>query len=537
VPRLRPDRPPAAFGLGAFVAILALAAGYLAASAQTSVPEHGALDPQSDHGVLDPDGENEPPALIRKNVPAFANPPASGAGKTGFDSTNARRKIQTAIQNKKERRPLPRVVTTQTMPVRPLPPAPVLPPALPADPVTTGSIAPPYAPPPARAKPKPKAGEIDPYEPLGIRAGSFILRPAIEMKAGYDSNPPRSPTPAGSAFYIVAPELLAKSDWDRHEFSANLRGNYTGYNALPSFNRPYFESVLDGRIDWTSQTRVELQNRFQLSADTPGTPTFQTDVAKPTLFTTIGGSAGLVHRFNRLEVGGKVRVDTTRYQDSELADGTTASNADRDLSAYGLELRGSYEMTPGVKPFVALETDKRVYDVSTGNSGIQRDSKGFTPRIGTSFELNRLLVGNVSIGYLTRSYEDPQLRELHGLIADASLTWSATALTKATFTARSSAYESTDAEVSGVLARDFGIQVDHSFRDWLIGSLKLGYGLDDYVGTSRVDNRFSGAALLTYKVNREVQVKGEIRREQRSSNVADQDYTANIFLLGLRLQR
>jgi hypothetical protein len=54
--------------------------------------------------------------------------------------------------------------------------------------------------------------------------------------------------------------------------------------------------------------------------------------------------------------------------------------------------------------------------------------------------------------------------------------------------------------------------------------------------TSRVDQRLSVAAGLTYKMNRNVQWKGEVRREQRSSNVPGEDYTANIFLLGLRLQ-
>jgi hypothetical protein len=104
------------------------------------------------------------------------------------------------------------------------------------------------------------------------------------------------------------------------------------------------------------------------------------------------------------------------------------------------------------------------------------------------------------------------------------------------FTARSSVYESTDPDISGVLARDFGVQVEHSFRDWLFGTLKLGYGLDDFVGSSRVDNRLSGSAALTYKLNRNAQFKGELRREQRTSNESDQDYAASIFMLGLRLQ-
>jgi len=135
---------------------------------------------------------------------------------------------------------------------------------------------------------------------------------------------------------------------------------------------------------------------------------------------------------------------------------------------------------------------------------------------------------------MTRKYEDPQLKDLKGIIADASLIWSATALTKATFTARTTVYESTDPDVSGILGRDFAIQLDHSFRDWLIGTLKFGYGIDDYVGSSRIDQRLSAAAGLTYKMNRNAQIKGEVRREQRDSNEPGEDYVAHIVMLGLR---
>lgn len=539
MPRLRPDRSKAAFGLGAGGAAVVLVATALAQTSPAP-PEDGIFDPLSSHGVLDPDANsaagNEPPPLIRKNVPAFGNPPASGAGKTGFNSTNARRKVQTAIENKKERRPLLPAVTTQITPVQPMPPAPVLPPLRSADTVTTGSIGPPYA--PAYARPaKPKTPEIDPYEPLGVRAGSFILRPAIDLTAGHDSNPDRDTKPRASPFYVIAPELLAKSDWATHELRAALRGSYTSYTEDPSLDRPYFDAVVDGRIDVTSQTRAELQGRFRYSADTPGSPNFQADVAELTPFINVGGTAGLVHRFNRLEVGGKVSIDRTTYEDSLLTDGTTVSNANRNLNTYGLELRGSYEWSPGIKPFVAVATDKRVYDDAVACFCEDRDSQGLTPRVGASFELSRQLTGEASVGYITRKYEDPQLQNLSGVIADASLIWSATALTKATFTARSSVYESIETDVSGILARDFGVQVDHSFRDWLIGTLKFGYGIDDYVGTARVDNRFSTGAGLTYKMNRNVQLKSEIRREQRTSNVPDEDYVAHIFLLGLRLQQ
>ena len=58
-------------------------------------------------------------------------------------------------------------------------------------------------------------------------------------------------------------------------------------------------------------------------------------------------------------------------------------------------------------------------------------------------------------------------------------------------------------------------------------------------GTSadRVDKRFLAGVGLTYKLNRSAQIKGEVREEWLRSNVTGNDYTATIFLLGLRFQR
>ena len=537
--RLRPDRVRAAYGPAVLLAATALSFGALAQPAPDK-PDRGLFDPPGGQGVVNPDGEGDaPPSLIMKNTPMLGNPPGKGAGKSGFDSTNARRKIRATEAKKKERQLLAPVVTTQAAPARRVATTSPSPLNRPAEPITTASVGPPYAPPYApRPRAKPKSPELDPHEPLGIRAGAFIVKPAVEVSGGYDSNPGRdAERPKGSPFYVLAPELQAVSDWERHEFRAKLRGNFTAYTERSDLNRPFAESVLDGRIDVTKQTRIELQSRFQYSADTPGSPNFKADVAKLTPYINVGGTAGLFHRFNRLEIGGKVSVDRTRYEESELTDGSTVSNEDRNFYAYGLELRGSYEMTPGVKPFVSVTGDQRVYDLERDSFGIKRDSTALTPRIGTSFELSRLLTGEASVGYVQRNYEDTKLRNLTGVIADASLIWSATPLTKATFTARTSVYESTDPEVSGVLARDFGVEVNHSFRTWLIGTLKFGYGLDDYVGIDRVDRRYTAAAGLTYKMNRNMQLKGEVRREQRFSDVVDQDYAANIFLLGLRLQQ
>jgi hypothetical protein len=147
------------------------------------------------------------------------------------------------------------------------------------------------------------------------------------------------------------------------------------------------------------------------------------------------------------------------------------------------------------------------------------------------------LTGEVSLGETARTYEDPSLPRLSGPIFDASLIYAATPLTTMKLTARSSVGELVQPGASGVLYRDFGLEIDHDFRRWLTGTVKLGYGADSYFGVDRFDNRYSAGASLAYKVTRTVQIKGEFRHDWLQSTVSGVNYAANIALLTVRLQR
>ena len=478
--------------------------------------------------VLDSDPHNPPrfrkaEIMPRGQLLTFGNPPAFGAGTSGFNSTNARRRKAKAARQKPAGVVKP--VSAASTRVR-RPPAQAR-----AERVMEVSPSPPQRP---RLRPVP---EPDAFVPLGIRDGPLIWRPAIELDGGYDTNPARVRHGSGSSLFVVAPDLQLRSDWARHELRGDLRGSYTMYPSKPSLDRPAVDAKLGGRIDISRQTNIDLESRLLVGTDNPGSPNLRADLARLPIFTTLGASAGAAHRFNRFEIAAKGNVDRTVYQESELTDGSTASNDGRNYNQYGGQLRGSYDLLPGVRPFVQAGGDTRVHDMGVDSTGFRRDSNGVSGRAGSSFALTPLLTGEAALGYLVRRYDDPRLPDVSGLLVDASLIWTASALTSVTLAARTYVDESTVPGVSGTFRRDFGVAVDHAFRRWLIGSLKFGYGLDDYVGSPRVDERYLASAALIYRINRALQVKGEVRQEWMRSTDSAADYTASIFLLGLRLQR
>jgi hypothetical protein len=486
-----------------------------------SLPELAAPRPGS--------GRSDVASRAATTAPRFA----SDAGETGFDSTGGIRKKKAAKRKSGEARSPP-----------PVPP-PSAPPSGPPQQTGGHTIAPqiaartPYAeayrPPdaPPRRPPRP---DPDAFEPLGLRLGSFLVKPSVEITRGHDSNPARTPGGRSSAFTLVAPELQGRSLWSVHEWGASLRGSYSTYDDLRSSDRPLVDARTFARVEVSRETRVDLEGRFFLSTEYPGSPNLQADLAKLPVFMTVGGTAGFTQRFNRLELSAKASMDSTTYLDSELTDGTTSSNRDRDYKQYGGALRASYEVMPGMKPFVEVGGDTRRHDLEFDRNGFARNSHAVTPRAGTTFTGGKL-IGEASVGYVVRRYQDPSLPELAGVVADALLIWRATGLTTATLIASSRAEESTVPGVSGALRREAWLKVDHAFRRWLIGTLRFGYGDDRYVGNGRHDTRTSLGAAILYKLNREVALKGEYRHETLRSNAAGADYDADIFMLGLKLQR
>jgi hypothetical protein len=486
-------------------------------------------------------------------IPTYGLPAASGASGSGFDSLNRTRKKPKLYPGQAKPKPPP----------GPGSPAPVtaagglansngrvrlsIPPSesankAPMPPAMAGTVV---------GQPPRKRLRIDddPFGAVGDYAGGFLIKSALELSGGYDTNPGRTAVAQGSPFYVVAPEFLAVSDWERHAVVADLRGSFTGYgNTFPppadgtvssaptDVDRPDFTGHIDGRLDVTRDTRLLGQVRLRVATDNPGSPNIQAGLARYPIYATLGSTFGIDQSFNRLDVSAGGTVDRTAYTNSQLTDGSSTTNDDRNFNQFGGVGRVSYDLLPGVKPFVEGEADTRVHDQLVDRNGYMRNSDGGFVKGGTSFELSRILTGEASIGWAARTYEDPRLLPLQGLLTSASLVWVATPLTTAKFLATTSIDETTLPGVSGVLTHVYIFEVDHDFRRWLTAIGKFTFGTYDYQGDSRHDKTYSLEGDLVYKMTRNLWVKGTLRRDVLDSNILGSSSASTVVMLGIRLQ-
>ncbi|MEH2514942.1 hypothetical protein V1279_000515 [Bradyrhizobium sp. AZCC 1610] len=491
--------------------------------------------------------ERDRPALSRiGQIPKYGLPAASGAADSGYDSLNRKRKK-------------PKYYPGQAKPKPPVgpgsPPPPIasntrlrlsIPPSesahkTPIPPAMAGTV---------MGQPPRKRLRIDddPFGAVGDYAGGFLIKSAVELRGGYDTNPARTSVPRGSPFYVIAPEFVAFSDWERHAVVADLRGSFTGYtntfqpvdgvvsSAPTNIDRPDFIGHVDGRLDVTHDTRLLGQARLRVATDNPGSPNVQAGLSRYPVYATFGGTLGVDQNFNRLQLSAGAEVDRTIYQYSELTDGTSTSNDDRNYNQYGGLGRVSYDLMPGLKPFGEIVGNIRSHDLLVDRSGYQRNSSGGNVRAGTSFELSRMLTGEVAVGWAARTYEDPRLQSLQGLLTSASLVWVATPLTTARFFATTSIDETTVPGVSGVLTHTYTAEVDHDFRRWLTAIGKFTWGTQQYQGDDRFDRSYSLSGDLIYKLNRNIWLKGTLRRDWLDSNQPGNSTASTVMMMGVRLQ-
>ncbi len=528
---------------------------FLRRTSQNTVDD--AADPATDGRRSD---RKQPAPSRIGNIPKYGLPAASGAADEGFDSLNRKRKQPKFYPGQTRPKPSPGPGTPAPSEAKG-----------PTNPNARMKIAPPPSQtanrppmPPSMAgiadgQPprKPLPADSDPFGPVGDYVGSFLVKSAVELRGGYDTNPGRTPTPQGSPFWVVAPELLVTSDWDRHALVADLRGSYTGYGnslsptadgtispAPTNVSRPDFTGHIDGRVDVSDYTHLTSQVRLKVGTDLPFSPNVQAGLASYPIYTTLGSTFGIDQSFNRLDVAVGATFDRTVYQNSVFTDGTIGSNADRAYNQYGGVGRVSYDLLPGVKPFVEAEADSRFHDLEIDNFGYARNSTGGYAKAGTSFEFTRLLTGDIAVGWAARNYADPRLDRLAGLLTSSSLTWTATPLTTAKFYSNTSIDEVIVPGVSGVLTRTYTFEVDHDFRRWLTAIGKFTYGTYDYQGNfgaasdqgSRLDKTYSLEGDLIYKMTRNFWVTGMLRRDILDSNVPLTSSAATVVTLGVRVQ-
>jgi len=376
--------------------------------------------------------------------------------------------------------------------------------------------------------------DTDPFAAPGIGVGSFLLRPTLEQGLSWTSNAAGT----GPALYSeTTARARLDSQWARH--SAALSGYGTWREPLSGSAPAEPQAGLDAEL------RLDLEGPWTANAalgwalareDAESAVPLPSGASRP-IENTYTGALGIERDEGKARLAARLAVTRLAYGDSTLSGGGTLSQEDRNQTYIAATLRGGYEISPAIAPFVEAEIGRRRFDLTVDSAGYQRSATQMALRGGVMLDGGDKLKGDIAAGWLRESFDDSRLAPISGLSLAASLDWSPERETVIGLRGATTVEGTTTAGSSGSLLHSGELTIKRQVRADFALEGAVSAALRDYASSGDSDTILAASAGFTWWLNRYLGVTGRARHEMVRSTIAGRDSDTTTLFLGMTARR
>lgn len=357
------------------------------------------------------------------------------------------------------------------------------------------------------------------YDALGIRAGSFLITPRVDLGIGFNDNVFLSESDGvGDTYAIVQPSVRVNSDWSRHQLSGTASGAFNRYFNHPNRNEDNWNVGGLGRLDVTGAVRVtaEVQagNRFE-------TPFSDSAGAEPATVSN--------YDYSLISLRGEYHLDRGRFaiaynrrrfdfNDVDLGGLGVFDQSRRSRTIDGVVGQAERALTPITSVYGQLSYAHTRYDTLLAPGIPNRDSDGYRIVGGLNFDLPAFLRGTVAAGYTWRNYENAGFRNVGGLSVDARVEYFPTQMTTFTLRARRLIQDSSIAVDTAYFDNRLSLNVDHELLTNLILSAGGDFGLQNYIDSPTDIKLYRLNGRARYMMSRQIWANLGVAYSHRSTD-------------------
>lgn len=388
----------------------------------------------------------------------------------------------------------------------------------------------------------PEPHDLDPFVPIGIRIGNFLLFPEAEIGADMTNNVLASHADAQSDIGAeVKPRVRLDSDWSRHSLSFEANADRIWYNEFPIADVKNYQLLMRGRLDVTRRTR--LSGEIEKSQVQEGASSISiTDIANAADSKLLEqhATAGVEHTFNRRTL--KFTGIVADYDYSDVTDpgleGTVPFADIRDYREVVGTLRSTYEFQPSWAGFIETSINERDYREPINVAGLRRGSSGFTAQAGVNLRLGGTLFGEIAAGWGEQQPIDNSLSTISGPLINGDLIWLPTASTKLEFLALTNISETTLEDSAGAIDHFFELSLQQAFWRYLVLGVFASYEVADFSDNPEIDRRVKLGATGEYYFNPMLSVYARYEHTDFTSTPdSSSDFVEDEIKIGVKLRR
>jgi hypothetical protein len=322
-----------------------------------------------------------------------------------------------------------------------------------------------------------------------------LLLPTVAASVGYDDNVFAANRNRQDDFvFRIEPEVRLVSQWSRHhlELAAGGRGDF--YQDFTSENHGQVYAAGNTVVDVRHDLKVLSHFNYTFGHEARGTGESFRRFDDLIEYQSSDGGVFVNKTFNRLwvQLGGALRQ--ADYEDTSLA-GTVIDQDFRDGTISEAIGTVGYEVSPRTSLFAELAHNWRDY------RGAAFDSEGYRVLAGVSYELTRLMRGEIAAGYLSQHFESSVRDDISTYTYRGQLVWEPTPLIRMILVGRRdvgppSHFPGTSSRIDS----EAGVRIDYAVRRNLTLSGLAAYSWVDLVGLGRKDSglKFQASAQYTF---------------------------------------
>jgi len=350
------------------------------------------------------------------------------------------------------------------------------------------------------------------YDQLGIRVGSFVVRPSLTLNAVTTSNVYLDDTnKKGDIYANLLPFLAVDSDWSVHRFSLVAAGDLRRYARTVLKNQNAWYVYGHGQLDVHSDLNLQADAQIDKSVESPYFGDVIANLTVPSSYLRTMGAIKASYAAGRSRFSLATDISRFAFNAVRFGDGRTRDQRSRNRSVY--RAAGIYEfaLSPSVAVYAQANADLTKYEVPQTNGSPNRDSNEFAISIGTNFDLARMARGSIGIGYSRRHYDVTRLYPTaQGISAQAKVDLFPSELYTIKIVAQRQLEDVNLANGGAFWNNLVSIGVDHEITDNAIMSASVEAIRRDYLELRSHSEVYQARLSGTYQLSRQVGINVDL---------------------------
>lgn len=371
-------------------------------------------------------------------------------------------------------------------------------------------------------------------DPVPFPVGIFYVQPSVDFTAGLTTNLFATDGNSEQASHVgFAPALAFESRWTRHALNGRLQVDHLEISDFPDESRTNVLLGLDGHLDLGTATR--LSAAF-LSEDRTEARTAFSNIAtslEPNEYSRLAAGLGLSHQSDKWRTEAQLDLTSFDHDDVEVPGDLFQDQDFRDRDEVEGRLRLAYAVNDTVAAYGEATHVQASFDPPGFFNAFNRDYAGTTLSVGSVFTFGDHVQGDIGIGYLTYSFDDPSFADIDDVTVSGTVQWLlASATTLETSVTRGVINPGL---LDTIAATETGadLRLVHGItpRLSLVGA--AGFNTYEFENLTRTDDRVDVLLGANWKLNKSLWLESHYEMLDSSSPV--QAFTDNRVMFRMRV--